>query len=104
MVKQRLTNILYEAKINTLLIMMVNLLPSNHLYISARHADVRRAFRYEIYFSENFGKYIAVSQTAPHIYTLRLPDGDNIYTYQNGKCIQVEVQTTLATIYIRPRQ
>ncbi|MBN8788818.1 MAG: hypothetical protein J0I84_17165 [Terrimonas sp.] len=55
-------------------------------------------------FSENFGKYIAVSQTAPHIYTLRLPDGDNIYTYQNGKCIQVEVQTTLATIYIRPRQ
>ncbi|MFT3750397.1 MAG: hypothetical protein QM768_18930 [Agriterribacter sp.] len=55
-------------------------------------------------FSENFGKYIAVSQTAPHTYTLKLPDGDNIYTYQNGKCVQVEVQTTLATVYIKPRR
>ncbi|MBX2921470.1 MAG: hypothetical protein KF746_04685 [Chitinophagaceae bacterium] len=55
-------------------------------------------------FSENFGKYIEVNETTPHTYVLRLPDGNNIYTYKNGKCVEVEVQTSLATIYIRPRQ
>ncbi|MFT3948430.1 MAG: hypothetical protein QM763_15785 [Agriterribacter sp.] len=55
-------------------------------------------------FSENFGKYVEVNETRPHTYVLRLPDGNNIYTYKNGKCMEVEVQTTFATIYIRPRQ
>lgn len=56
-------------------------------------------------FSENFGKYIEVVEASAHKYVLRLPDGsDNTYTYHNGKCVEVEVQTTLATVYIRPRQ
>lgn len=55
-------------------------------------------------FSENFGKYVEVTETSPHKYILKLPDGsDNIYTYHNGKCVEVEVQTTLATVYIKPR-
>lgn len=55
-------------------------------------------------FSENFGQYIAVNEITSHKYALKLPDGDNIYTYQNGKCIEVEVRTSLATIYIKPHK
>ncbi|MFT3702082.1 MAG: hypothetical protein QM802_06920 [Agriterribacter sp.] len=56
-------------------------------------------------FSENFGKPVAIEETAPHIYALKLPDGnDNIYTYQNGKCVEVEVRTAVATVYIRPHK
>lgn len=55
-------------------------------------------------FSENFGQYVTINEIVPHKYVLKLPDGDNIYTYQNGKCIEVEVRTTLATIYIKPRK
>lgn len=55
-------------------------------------------------FSENFGQYVNIDEVSPHKYILKLPDGDNIYTYQNGKCIEVEVRTTLATVYIKPRK
>lgn len=55
-------------------------------------------------FSENFGQYVSIFEVAPHKYVLKLPDGDNIYTYQNGKCIEVEVRTTLATVFIKPRK
>lgn len=55
-------------------------------------------------FSENFGKYVEIKETTPHKYTLKLPDGNNIYTYHEGKCVEVEVRTSLATVYIRPRK
>jgi hypothetical protein len=56
-------------------------------------------------FSENFGQYVTINETAPHRYTLELPDGkDNIYTYHNGKCVEVEVRTSLATVYIKLRK
>jgi hypothetical protein len=56
-------------------------------------------------FSENFGQYVTINETAPHGYVLTLPDGkDNIYTYHNGKCTEVEVHTSLATVYIKLRK
>lgn len=54
-------------------------------------------------FSENFGKYVELKETSPHTYVLKLPDGNNVYTYRNGICVEVEVQTSLATVYIKPR-
>ncbi len=54
-------------------------------------------------FSENFGQYVTIKEISPHQYVLRLPDGnDNLYTYSDGKCIEVEVRTSFATVYIRP--
>ena len=56
-------------------------------------------------FSENFGQYVTINETVPHRYVLTLPDGkDNIYTYHNGKCTEVEVRTSLATVYIKLRK
>lgn len=55
-------------------------------------------------FSENFGCNVAIEEIASHKYVLRLPDGDNFYTYRDGKCVEVEVRTTLATVYIKPRK
>lgn len=55
-------------------------------------------------FSENFGRYVSIHEISPHKYVLKLPDGDNIYTYYNGKCIEVEVHTSLATVYIKERK
>lgn len=56
----------------------------------------------EIY-SENFRQFISVKQVAPHKYAIQLPDGkENYYTYKNGICVEVEVPTPLATVYIRP--
>lgn len=56
-------------------------------------------------FSENFGKNITIKEITPHKYALQLPDGsNNFYTYSNGKCVEVEVQTSLATVYLKPRK
>lgn len=56
-------------------------------------------------FSENFGTYVSITEVEPHKYALKLPDGkDNFYTYQNGKCVEVEVRTSLATVYMKPHK
>ena len=56
-------------------------------------------------FSENFLSFIPVREVAPHKYELILPDGhNNFYTYENGRCVEVEVITSFATIYIRPKK
>ncbi len=53
-------------------------------------------------FSENFQKFIDVTETKPHHYTLHLPDGNkNFYTYENGICIQAQINTTFTTAYFR---
>ena len=56
-------------------------------------------------FSENFLRFVPVKEVAPHKYELVLPDGhSNFYTYENGRCVEVEVITSFATIYIRPKK
>lgn len=65
------------------------------MYVEPEHVK-------EIY-SENFRQFVTIQQIAPHKYALHLPDGkDNYYTYKNGVCVEVEVPTALATVFIRP--
>jgi len=55
-------------------------------------------------FSENFGSYINIKAIAAHKYEFKLPDGsNNTYTYYEGKCTEVKVETAYADIYIKPR-
>jgi hypothetical protein len=59
--------------------------------------------RYTKIYSENFRQLVAVEPVGPHKYAIKLPDGkDNFYTYKDGVCIEVEVPTAFATVYIRP--
>jgi hypothetical protein len=51
-------------------------------------------------FSENFQRFIDVTETEPHHYTLHLPDGNkNFYIYENGICIRAQINTTFTTAY-----
>lgn len=52
-------------------------------------------------YSENFRKFVGLELVAPHKYALKLPDGDNYYSYKNGICTEMEVPTTFATIFIK---
>jgi hypothetical protein len=53
-------------------------------------------------FSENFQKFIDVTETKPHQYTLHLPDGNkNFYSYENGICTQAQINTTFTTAYFK---
>jgi len=56
-------------------------------------------------YSENYKKMIPVKVVGPHKYMLLLPDGNkNYYTYQNGICLEAEVNTNLSTAYFRLRK
>lgn len=62
----------------------------------------REPYNMKQIFSENFQKFIDVTETAPHHYTLHLPDGNkNFYRYENGICIQAQINTTFTTAYFR---
>gem|GEM_PF-469143 len=55
-------------------------------------------------FSQHFGKYLVFQKTGPATYRLESPDGENLYTYENGYITQVKVTRDYATFYfvIRP--
>lgn len=56
-------------------------------------------------YSENYKKMIPIKVVGPHKYMLLLPDGNkNYYTYQNGICLEAEVNTNLSTAYFRLRK
>lgn len=53
-------------------------------------------------YSENYKKMIPIKLAGPHKYMLLLPDGNkNYYTYQNGVCVEAEVNTNLSTAIFR---
>lgn len=55
-------------------------------------------------FSENLKQFVNVKKIASNKYVLAMPDGnDNIYTYQNGKCVEVQVETAMGTLYMKLR-
>ena len=48
-------------------------------------------------FSENFKKFIAIREVKPHVYELKLPDGNtNVYKYENGICVWASVETLIS--------
>lgn len=58
---------------------------------------------YQQIYSENFRRFVDIEEVSPHKYALKLPDGNNnYYTYKNGVCVEVEVPTSFATVFIRP--
>ena len=53
-------------------------------------------------YSENYKKMIPVQLVKPHQYMLTLPDGNkNYYTYQDGICVEAEVNTSMSTAYFK---
>ncbi len=42
-------------------------------------------------FSQQFGQFMKFKKVGDHKYLMSSPDGDNIYTYLNGICINVRV-------------
>lgn len=56
-------------------------------------------------FSENLKAFVKLKKLSANKYALLMPDGNNnIYSYKNGKCIEVELETSFGAIYIRPRK
>lgn len=52
-------------------------------------------------YSQYFGRYLEAVQLSSHKYSLKSPDGENIYTYSNGYCTEVKVIRDFATFYIK---
>jgi len=48
-------------------------------------------------FSAYFGRYLTFEKIGEHQYELVSPDGSNIYTYENGICIEVKISRDFAT-------
>ena len=56
-------------------------------------------------FSERFGEECELKYLGNHQYELSLPNGkENIYSYKDGVCTQVEVDHPLATLYFKLRK
>ncbi|PIB36540.1 hypothetical protein BFP72_14595 [Reichenbachiella sp. 5M10] len=52
-------------------------------------------------FSQIFGTNLIIENRGNHVYHLESEDGDNTYTYKKGVCVEVKVNRTYATFYIR---
>ena len=52
-------------------------------------------------FSQSFGRYLPLTRITENSYELESPDGNNIYTYENGICKEVKVSRDFATFYFR---
>ena len=53
-------------------------------------------------FSEAFLKPVPIAKTGASTYELKLPDGNvNHYTYVNGVCTTVTIETSMATVKLR---
>ncbi|WNJ19801.1 DUF6134 family protein [Pontibacter sp. G13] len=53
-------------------------------------------------FSERWGHYLPFEQVGPHKYRVLLPTGNyNYMTYREGKCVELQVNHTLATLFFR---
>lgn len=52
-------------------------------------------------YSQYFGRYLTANKVGDHKYAINSPDGENIYTYQDGYCSEVKVTRDFATIYIQ---
>lgn len=48
-------------------------------------------------FSAYFGRYLTFEKIGEHQYELTSPDGSNIYTYENGICVEVKISRDFAT-------
>ena len=52
-------------------------------------------------FSQSFGRYLPLTKVSENSYELESPDGNNIYTYENGICREVKVSRDFANFYFR---
>lgn len=52
-------------------------------------------------YSQYFGRYLTAEKTGEHKYSIRSPDGENIYKYNYGYCVEVKVIRDFATFYIK---
>ncbi len=48
-------------------------------------------------FSAYFGRHLAFEKIADHQYSLSSPDGTNVYFYENGICVRVDISRDFAT-------
>lgn len=54
-------------------------------------------------FSENFKQFVPLKKLEAGKYKLLFPDGkQNFYTYKNGRCVEVTIETGFGLIHIRP--
>lgn len=53
-------------------------------------------------FSEVFKKFLDIKKLSDHKYALQLPDGnENVYTYKDGHCAEVDIKSPVADLTIR---
>lgn len=52
-------------------------------------------------YSQYFGMYLIAEKIGENKYSLKSPDGENIYQYSDGYCVEVKVIRDFATFYIK---
>lgn len=55
-------------------------------------------------FSEKFANFFPLTQVDDHSFELKLPDGRNIYHYENGICVKAEIYNFLASLVFKLQQ
>ncbi|MFY0600404.1 MAG: hypothetical protein JXR03_12095 [Cyclobacteriaceae bacterium] len=68
--------------------------------------SMSRIYHEELYdgkkvYSQYFGRYLTAEKIGEHKYSLKSPDGENIYKYAHGYCMEVKVIRDFATFYIK---
>jgi hypothetical protein len=68
--------------------------------------SMSRIYHEELYdgkrlYSQYFGRYLVAEKLGEHKYSIKSPDGENIYTYEYGYCTEVKVIRDFATFHIR---
>ena len=59
----------------------------------------------DMVYSERYGEFLDIDKLEDHRYRLYLPDGREIvYNYENGNCVEIEVDHSLTTLYFKLRE
>ncbi len=82
----------------------VNIVPTSAIECTSSTLYHQEPIYVSNVYSERFGQFLQIKKVGDQKYELTQADGKkNYFTYRNGQCVEVEINHSLATIYLKKR-